>query len=106
MSTLAMTPDLEHNVAIMTDRKWLGRVGIELFSLGVLTYVGMCVWLMINQHRLVFGKRFPVVASAGKCGSGDVQFGSKSSIGESRRLHSLTLTSTVGAVDEDRHVLK
>src|SRR6266496_3310260 len=45
----------------MKARKWLGRIGITLVSLIVLSYVGICVWLMANQHRLVFGKHFPVV---------------------------------------------
>ncbi len=45
----------------MATRKWVGRVGITLVSLSLLSYVGMCVWLMANQHRLVFGKHFPVV---------------------------------------------
>ena len=45
----------------MTARRWLGRVGITLSSLCILTYIGVCVWLMINQHQLIFGKHFPVV---------------------------------------------
>jgi uncharacterized protein len=45
----------------MVARKWVGRVGITLVSLSLLSYVGMCVWLIANQHRLVFRKHFPVV---------------------------------------------
>jgi fermentation-respiration switch protein FrsA (DUF1100 family) len=45
----------------MAVGKWLWRVGITVVSLALLSYVGICVWLLANQHRLVFGKHFPVV---------------------------------------------
>jgi uncharacterized protein len=56
----ATAPNWEHNVRVMAARKWLRRVGITLLSLSALIYVGICGLLMANQHRLVFGKHFPV----------------------------------------------
>ena len=39
--------------------KLLRRVAIALLSLVVIAYVGLCVWLKINQHRLIFAKDLP-----------------------------------------------
>jgi fermentation-respiration switch protein FrsA (DUF1100 family) len=44
----------------MAVRRWVGRVVIAFASLIVVSYIGICLWLMANQHRLIFGKRFPV----------------------------------------------
>ncbi len=54
-----MTADLEYDLAIMPARKWLRRVAITLLSLVVIAYVGTCVWLRLNEHRLVFRRDFP-----------------------------------------------
>lgn len=43
----------------MTPSKWLRRVGTTLLSFVVIVYVGVCVWLKVNEHRLVFTRDFP-----------------------------------------------
>lgn len=39
--------------------KWPRRVGIALLSLVLISYVGLCAWLKVNEHRLVFTREFP-----------------------------------------------
>jgi fermentation-respiration switch protein FrsA (DUF1100 family) len=41
-------------------RKWVKRVALALLSLIALAYVGMCIWLKVNGHRLVFTRELPV----------------------------------------------
>jgi len=55
----AITPDLEYDLVIMSARKWFRRVTITLLSLVVIAYIGTCVWLKINEHRLVFTRDLP-----------------------------------------------
>jgi len=48
-------------VAIMTVRKRLRLVATVLLSLAVIAYVGICAWVKLNEHKLVFARDWPPV---------------------------------------------
>jgi uncharacterized protein len=45
----------------MPARTWLRRLAIALLSLAVIAYLGACVWLKVNGHKLVFTRDWPPV---------------------------------------------
>jgi len=48
-------------VAIMTVPKRLRLVATALLSVAFITYVGICVWLKLNEHKVVFARDWPPV---------------------------------------------
>ncbi len=45
----------------MTVRKRLRLVATVLLSLAVIAYVGICAWVKLNEHKLVFARDWPPV---------------------------------------------